>query len=153
MRHGSRVVFQAGLALRLLGFVLLALPFALVLPGRAFIALLGLLLAMLAWPVLSVAGTALAARLTPISEGAAIGLLSATGALATVLGTFAGGPLVHKFGYGIVPWLAMGGLGIAVAITFTHPYPPSARDSANDSSEASSIPQTKAAGAPPGPQL
>jgi MFS family permease len=102
--------------------------------------------------VLSVAGTALAARLTPISEGAAIGLLSATGALATVLGTFAGGPLVHNFGYGIVPWLAIGGLGIAGAITLAPPYPPSVRDPAGDSSEASSFTQTKAAGAPPGPQ-
>jgi MFS family permease len=152
MRHGSQVVFQVGLALRLLGFGLLALPFALVLPSRAFIALFGLLLAMLAWPVLSVAGTALAARLTPISEGAAIGLLSATGALATVLGTFAGGPLVHNFGYGIVPWLAIGGLGVAEAITFTRSYSPSTRDPANDGSEASSFSQTKAAGAPPGPQ-
>lgn len=34
----------------------------------------------------AVAGTGFAARLTPIGEGAAIGLLSATGALATVLG-------------------------------------------------------------------
>jgi MFS family permease len=122
-RHGSRIVFQAGLAVRIVGFLLLALPFVLVLPGKAFVALSGFLLAMLAWPVLSVSGTALAARLTPIGEGAAIGLLSAAGALATVLGTFAGGPLVREFGYSVVPWLAIGGLAIAEAITFGHSEP------------------------------
>jgi MFS family permease len=127
VRHGSRVVFQAGLAVRILGFVLLALPFVLVLPGKAFVALLGFTLAMLAWPVLSVSGTALAARLTPISEGAAIGLLSAVGALATVLGTFAGGPLVREFGYSIVPWLAIGGLAIAEVIALSHAEPIDAR--------------------------
>jgi MFS family permease len=113
LRHGSRVVFQAGVALRLTGFFLLGLPFVLMLPWVRFIALAGFLLVMLAWPVISVSGTALAARLTPVSEGAAIGLLNAAGALATVAGTFTGGPLVHAWGYGVVTLLAIAGLGVA----------------------------------------
>ena len=59
----------------------LALPSGLTPPGVAFIAMVGFLLVMLARPVMSVSGTAVAARLTPIGEGAAIGLLSATGGL------------------------------------------------------------------------
>lgn len=111
--YGARAVFRGGLALRLVGFGFLGLPFVIAVPGTTFVALLGFLLAMLAWPVLSVSGTALAARLTPIGEGAAIGLLGATGALATVIGTFASGPLVHAFGYGIVLLLAVAGLAAA----------------------------------------
>jgi MFS family permease len=113
VRYGGRIVFQTGLAIRLIGFVLLAVPFHVVLPGESAIAISGFLLVTLSWPVLSVSGTALAARLTPISEGAAIGLLNASGAFATVAGTFITGPLVHAWGYAIVPLLAVGGLLIA----------------------------------------
>lgn len=113
IRYGSRAVFQSGLALRLFGFLLLGVPLIMALPETTPTALLGFLLAMLAWPVLSVSGTALAASLTPIGEGAAIGLLGASSALATVVGTFASGPLVHAFGYGIVLPLAIAGLAVA----------------------------------------
>ncbi|HTC07258.1 MAG TPA: MFS transporter [Acetobacteraceae bacterium] len=119
-RRGGRIVFQAGIAVRLLGFVLLGLPFLVTLPHVPVIALAGFVLVVLAWPVISVAGTTLAARLTPIGEGAAIGLLSAIGALATVLGTFAGGPLVRGLGYGVLPVMALVGLGLAEFIMFRH---------------------------------
>lgn len=112
-RFGGRIVFQTGLTMRLLGFVLLGLPFVMTPPFASVIALTGFILVMLAWPVISVSGTTLAARLTPIGEGAAIGLLSAIGALATVLGTFSGGPLVRAFGYGVAPLIALIGLGFA----------------------------------------
>jgi MFS family permease len=118
IRHGSRVIFQAGLGLRLFGFILLVVPLGIELPGQAEIALVGFVLVMLAWPVLSVSGTALAARLTPIGEGAAIGLLNASGALATIIGTFASGPLVLASGYEFVPLLAIGGLAIAELLMF-----------------------------------
>jgi predicted MFS family arabinose efflux permease len=90
------------------------------LPHVPVIALAGFVLVVLAWPVISVAGTTLAARLTPIGEGAAIGLLSAIGALATVLGTFAGGPLVRGLGYGVLPVMALVGLALAEFIMFRH---------------------------------
>ncbi len=113
IRFGARAVFQAGLALRLAGFVLLAMPFGVLVPGASGVALAGFFLAMLAWPVLSVSVTALAARLTPIGEGPAIGLLNASGALATVVGTFASGPLVHALGFAVVSPLAIVGLAAA----------------------------------------
>jgi MFS family permease len=113
IRYGSRAVFQIGLALRLIGFGLLGFAMVAMSPGAIFVALFGFVLVMLAWPVLSVSGTALAARLTPVGEGAAIGLLGASGALATVAGIFASGPLVHAFGYGTVLPLAIAGLAVA----------------------------------------
>jgi predicted MFS family arabinose efflux permease len=113
-QFGPRRVFRVGLATRGLGFgVLAVLGFLPVFPGSHAAAAAAFVVAMLAWPVLSVAGTGLAARLTPVGEGAAMGLLAAAGAIATVLGTFAGGPLVEAFGYRAVPPAALAGLGIA----------------------------------------
>jgi MFS family permease len=60
----------------------------------------------------------LAARLTPIGEGAAIGLLSATGALATVVGNVVAGPVVREFGHQVA--LVAGVLGSVVAAVIAH---------------------------------
>lgn len=129
-RFGASRVFQSGLALRILGFLLLTLPFVYRVPGTFGIGLLGFMLAMLAWPVLSVSGTALAARLTHVGEGAAIGLLNASGALATVVGTFIGGPLVREFGFIAAPLLALVGLGFAALLMVGNAPPPVHPDAA-----------------------
>jgi MFS family permease len=107
---GPRSVFQAGLALRMVGFALLGLLSLMPLSGKPSLAILGFALVMLAWPILSVSGTGLAARLTPIGEGAAMGLLSASNAVATVFGTFLGGPLVKAYGYTVIPFVAVVGI-------------------------------------------
>ncbi len=112
-RYGDRLLYLGALALRLVGFALLGLMLLLAVPGRAELALLGFGLITLAWPLLSVAGTGLAARLMPIGEGAAIGLLSATGALATVVGNVIAGPVVREFGFSVT--LVAGLLGMVVA--------------------------------------
>jgi predicted MFS family arabinose efflux permease len=109
-QRGSRLVFKVGLALRMAGFSILGVLTLMPLSGKVVFAMLGFALVMLAWPVLSVSGTGLAARLTPIGEGAAMGLLAASNAVATVLGTFLGGPLVEAFGYKIVPLIAVAAL-------------------------------------------
>jgi MFS family permease len=74
------------------------------------VAILGFVLVMLAWPILSVSGTGLAANLTAIGEGAAMGLLAAGNAMATVLGTSLAGPLVVAVGYRVDPLVAIAGL-------------------------------------------
>jgi MFS family permease len=112
-RYGDRFLYLVALAVRLGGFLLLGLLMMLAVPGQAGLALLGFGLITLAWPLLSVAGTGLAARLTPIGEGAAMGLLSATGALATVLGTVIAGPAVRELGYPAA--IVAGLLGVAVS--------------------------------------
>lgn len=130
-RHGVEAVYRLGLLVRALGFVLLLAMFFLPSPGRAPIALVSLALIVLAWPILSVSGTNLAASLTTGSEGTAMGMFNASGALATVLGTFAGGPLVRVFGYGVVPVLAIAGLLAALFLGsgLREPDPPgSTRD-------------------------
>jgi MFS family permease len=114
-RFGDRPLYLVALAVRLAGFALLAL-LLLPLPGRTVLALLGFGLIVLAWPLLSVAGTGLAARLTPIGEGAAIGLLSATGAVATVIGTVVAGPIVRALGYPVALYAGLLGVVVAAAI-------------------------------------
>jgi len=115
-RHGSGSVYLGGLLLRAAGFALLSVALLLALQNRAVIAICGFALVMLAWPLLSVSGTGLAARLTALGEGAAMGLMNAIGALATVIGTFLGGPLVQWMGYNAVLALSLIGLGVAVVL-------------------------------------
>ncbi|MGH8011393.1 MAG: MFS transporter [Candidatus Binataceae bacterium] len=108
-QRGPRLVFQIGLALRMVGFGVLAVLALMPFSGLPVVAMFGFTLVMLAWPVLSVSSIGLAARLTPVGEGAAMGLLAASSAMATVVGTFLGGPLVEVLGYRIVPLIALAG--------------------------------------------
>jgi len=125
-RLGGAAVFLAGLALRATGFVLLGLLAARLVPAAAVAAPVGFVVVQLGWPLLSVSGTGLAAKLTPIGEGAAMGLLSASGALATVAGSFLGGPIVAALGYGVVAPIALAGLAAAAVLTLGRPADPEA---------------------------
>ena len=112
-RYGAMRVYRLSLLVRASGFGLLwAL---MIIPGAAqsVPALIGFGIIVIAWPALSVSGTVLTGQLTPTSEGAAIGLFNAATALATVAGTFAGGPLVARFGYAAVLAIGFGGLIVA----------------------------------------
>ena len=79
---------------------------------------------ILAWPILSVTGTTITADIAPVSQGEAMGLFNASGAVGTVLGTFAGGPLVHALGYVAVSLLGVGGLGASLALALLLKVPP-----------------------------
>jgi MFS family permease len=112
-------LFHLDLAVRIAGFGVLG-AFTLVSPsGAPTVATAGFILVVLAWPVLSVSGTGLAASLTPIGEGAAMGLLAATSAMATLLGTVLAGPLVRAIGYRVASPIALAGLLGAAALTGT----------------------------------
>lgn len=113
-RFGSGKVYQLGLSLRLLGFALLALPYVVPVEQRLGFAVIGFVLIVIAWPLLSVAGTDLAARLAPFSEGAAMGLFNAALALATVIGAFASGPMMEALGYPAIAWMGIAGLAMAI---------------------------------------
>ncbi|MHB8266805.1 MAG: MFS transporter, partial [Acidithiobacillus ferrivorans] len=65
-----------------------------------------------------ISGTTLTARLTPVSQGAAMGLFNASGAVATVVGTFLGGPLVQFIGYPSLSAMAL--LGILIGWLMGH---------------------------------
>ncbi|RZD15763.1 MAG: MFS transporter [Candidatus Acididesulfobacter guangdongensis] len=112
-RVGAEHVYRWSLLTRLLGFALLAfglfMPVPPIIPG-----LMGFVMIILAWPLLSISSTILTADLAPFSEGAAMGLYNAAGAIATVIGTFLSGPLIQRIGYPTLP--IMGAAGIVIAL-------------------------------------
>lgn len=76
----------------------------------------GVALIVIGWPVLSVAGTGLAARLSPFSEGEAMGLFNSALSSATVIGAFASEAQMAAFGYRSIA--VVGLIGVALAIVF-----------------------------------
>jgi MFS family permease len=115
-RYGAGRVYGSGLALRIVGFGLLLAPFLISMENRSLFGSVGFSLIVLAWPLLSVSGTDLGARLTPFSEGAAVGLLNAALALATAAGIVFSGPLVAHWGYKTIPMTALVGLAAALLL-------------------------------------
>ena len=114
--YGPDRVYHSGLALRIFGFGLLLVPFLISIHSRPWFGAAGFALIVIAWPLLSVSGTDLAARLTHFSEGAAVGLQNATVALATVAGIVFTGPLVARWGYEAIPATALAGLAASLWI-------------------------------------
>ncbi len=137
-RFGSGKVYRAGLWVRLVGFLFLMLPFVFSIRHSSVLALVAFALIVLAWPVLSVAGTGIAARLAPFSEGAALGLFNASLASATVIGTFVSGPLVRAFGYAVIPAVAIAGLLIAIVLGLRLDAPPHSASSEHGGSPGKS---------------
>lgn len=113
-RFGAGRVYSSGLVLRIAGFGVLLAPLLISMEIRSLIGAVGFSLIVIAWPLLSVAGTDLGARLTPLSEGAAVGLLNAALALATAVGIVCSGPLVAHWGYKTIPVTAIAGLTAAL---------------------------------------
>jgi MFS family permease len=109
-RYGAGRIYRAGLVLRIAGFGLLLAPLLRSITHRSALGAAGFAIIVSAWPLLSVSGTDLAARLTPFSEGAAVGLLNAALALATAVGIVVSGPLVARWGYETIPATAFAGL-------------------------------------------
>ena len=118
-RYGAGRIYSSGLALRIIGFGLLLAPFLFSIKGRSLFGALGFSLIVVAWPLLSVSGTDLGARLTPFSEGAAVGLLNAALALATAVGIVFSGPLVAHWGYQTIPATALVGLAASLLLAMS----------------------------------
>ena len=116
-RLGVQKVYKWGISIRLIGFALLLLLIFFKIPAMPEIASLAFAIIILSWPILSVTSTTLTAELSPISEGEAMGLYNASGAVATVLGTFIGGPLINIIGFSAIPILGVSGLGFSLLLT------------------------------------
>jgi len=115
-RFSVGMVYRGGLLLRLVGFgMLLALVFIHI-SYRPLLASVAFAFIILAWPVLSVTGTTITAEITPVSEGEAMGLFNASGAIGTVLGTVLGGPMVHFLGYTAVSLTGVCGVGLSLLL-------------------------------------
>jgi MFS family permease len=108
-RFGAGRMLRIGAAARALAFLALGLlafaPFsaASILVLASFAALQGL------WPFLGVSATDLAARLSKFGEGAGIGILNGSAALAGALGAVVGGLCANAFGYWSVPFVGATG--------------------------------------------
>lgn len=102
---GCAPVLRLAIALRAAFLVGMASVVLLPLDARGPWALVLFAGVVLAWSLISVAGTTLAAD-TSLSEGEAMGLFSANGALAGVSGALLGGVLVRYFGYVALPLAA-----------------------------------------------
>jgi DHA1 family tetracycline resistance protein-like MFS transporter len=119
-RFGPALVLRSALASRLLAFLLL-LGLAL-LPGQGVLrgaaALGAFAVVVLAWSPLSVVGTALAARLSPVGEGASLGLFNSATAVAGVAGAAAGGLVAGAWGLGGLAALSAAGVASGILLTF-----------------------------------
>ena len=98
-QRGARPVLQAGFAMRATAIAVLAVAF-LSGAGGVPLALAGFVVLVLAWPLLGVSGTALAAQLAPGEKGEALGLFNACSSLAGAVGAFLGGWAMDLVGYG-----------------------------------------------------
>jgi MFS family permease len=114
--RGARLLLRTGLSARTVAITLLALAFASGF-GSVALALAGFAMIVLAWPLLGVSGTALAADLAPGEKGDALGLFNAAAALAGAIGAFAGGWAMESFGYGTVCTAAAVMLALAALLS------------------------------------
>jgi MFS transporter, DHA1 family, tetracycline resistance protein len=116
--YSAARVFQAGMLMRLVA-LLSMLALGLVHPGGLrWLGLVCFLVIVLAWSLLSVAGTAVTAELSPIGEGEGIGIFNAATAVAGVLGAVLGGWAAGVWGYQAVAGLGAAGvlLGLLVSL-------------------------------------
>ena len=98
-QRGARPVLRAGFVARTVAIAILAAAFLSGTAGVA-LALAGFVVLVVAWPLLGVSGTALAAHLAPGEKGEALGLFNASSSLAGAAGAFLGGWAMETIGYG-----------------------------------------------------
>jgi MFS family permease len=115
-KHGARRVLRAGFAIRAIAIAMLTVAF-LSHTGGVPLVLTGFVITVIAWPLLGVSGTALAAEFAPGEKGEALGLFNAASSLAGAMGAFLGGRMMEAFSYGTV--CVMGTLAVALAVLFS----------------------------------
>jgi MFS family permease len=98
-RHGARFVLRTGFVSRAVAIAILAVAF-LAPMDNVPLALAGFGVLVMAWPLLGVSGTALAAQLAPGEKGEALGLFNASSSLAGAVGAFLGGWAIEIVGFG-----------------------------------------------------
>ena len=113
LRRGARLVLRMGFAVRAAAIAILTGAFLLPIHGVT-VALAGFVALVLAWPLLGVSGTALAAELACGEKGEALGLFNASSSLAGAVGAFLGGLAMEIAGYGTVCMVATLLVGLAM---------------------------------------
>ena len=100
-QRGTGPVLRIGFAARSSAIAILAVAFLSGIQGVP-LALAGFVVLVVAWPLLGVSGTALAAQLAPGEKGEALGVFNASSSLAGAAGGFLGGWAMEAVGYGTV---------------------------------------------------
>jgi MFS family permease len=121
--RGARRVLRTGFVARIAAIAVLALAF-LSGTGGVPLALAGFVVLVIAWPLLGVSGTALAAQLAPGEKGEALGLFNASSSLAGAIGAFLGGWAMGLVGYGAMCVAAAAIVGLAVLAAGAETPPP-----------------------------
>jgi DHA1 family tetracycline resistance protein-like MFS transporter len=115
-RFGLVKVLQTALGVRLLAFLSLLSLGLMHIGGQAWLALLSVTFVVLTWSLLSVSGTALTVRLSPVGEGAGMGIFNAANAIAGVIGAALGGWVAGRWGYNAASVLAVVGVVLGLAL-------------------------------------
>ncbi len=115
-KRGPRRVLRYGLAVRLLAFAAMLGLARVTGPGRGWLALSLFVAVVLAWPLLSVSGTALVAELASGDEGEAMGAFNAVTAVSGVAGASLGGWAASALGYAAVPAMGLAGAALGLLI-------------------------------------
>ena len=113
---GPARVLRAGLGARLLACVALFSLGCAPVSSHSSLTLLGLILIVLPWSLLSVSSTALTAHLSPVGEGTGLGMLNATMAIAGMLGAMVGGWFAAHWGYHAVLGPTVTGLTLGLSL-------------------------------------
>lgn len=118
-RQGPRRILRVSLGLRLIAFTgMFGLVFMRTGVSTGWLALLAFAFVVLAWSLMSVSGTALAARLATIGEGQGLGIFNALTAIGGMLGAVLGGWAAGVWGYNSIVVLALIGVTLGLGISF-----------------------------------
>ena len=117
-RLGSARILQIALLMRLGAFLGLAFLGFTALGFSGLLAIAAFALVVLAWSLMSVSGTALAANLSPVGEGEGMGIFNAVNALSGVIGAALGGWVAGSWGYATTPIAAVAGVTMGLILSF-----------------------------------
>ena len=113
---GARRVLRVGFGIRLFAILLILVLGIFQVSSLGWAALLGFCLIVLAWSLLSVSSTALAAELSPSGEGTGLGIFNASTALAGMLGSILGGWIASQAGFLAAVIFSTGGILLGLAL-------------------------------------
>lgn len=116
-RFGATTILRGSMVIRLLAFVILFTLGLIRLSSSAWLALLAFAFVVLAWSLMSVSGTDLAATLSTAGEGEGLGIFNAITALAGVIGAILGGWVAGIWGYNATPIVAVVGLALSLLLS------------------------------------
>ena len=115
-RFGPARIMASAWVMRVVGMILMLAASFIGLAGGGIVALAGYAIITLAWPLVCVSGSALTAHLSPIGQGAGMGIYNAGRFLALVIGSAVGGVVAAHWGYQEVIAIGLGFLVLGLVL-------------------------------------